>query len=195
MSDPRTIRRLCVFCGSSSGTNPAVAAATDRLGLLLAERDIELVYGGGAVGLMGRIADVVVAAGGRARGVIPTGLFSSEVAHRGLTELIEVDSMHERKAIMYELSDAFIALPGGLGTLEELAETLTWRQIGIHDKPLGLLDVDGYYQPLVEWFDRAASDGLLKANNRSLVHVGSDPVELLGTLAADAQPYEPKWDG
>ncbi len=194
MTAPSALQRICVFCGSSSGSNPAIAEATDDLARVLAANDIELIYGGGAVGLMGRVADGVMAAGGRVTGVIPTGLFPTEVGHQGITELIEVGSMHERKALMYELADGFIALPGGLGTLEELAETLTWRQLGIHTKPLGLLDVDCFYQPLVDWFDRAVTDGLLKPKNRGLIHVEADPTRLLNRLANDEVGYEPKWE-
>lgn len=132
-----TFQRVCVFCASSPGNDPALTEATVALGRLLAARGHELVYGGGAVGLMGLVADTVMEAGGRVTGVIPLRLFQREVGHYGLTELIEVESMHERKALMYEMSDAFVALPGGFGTLEELAETLTWSQIGLHAKQIG----------------------------------------------------------
>lgn len=189
------IERLCVFCGSSGGTNPAILAATVELGALLAQRGIELVYGGGAVGLMGLLADTVLDAGGTAIGVIPAGLFAREVAHRGVTELVEVRSMHERKALMYERSDAFCALPGGLGTLEELAEIATWGQLGLHRKPVGVLDVDGFYQPLLAFLDRAVSDGLLKAQNRRLIVAGDTPASLLDALDGYDIAAEPKWIG
>ncbi|MEM8708800.1 MAG: TIGR00730 family Rossman fold protein [Actinomycetota bacterium] len=188
-------RRVCVFCASSPGTDPAITEATVALGRLLAERDIELVYGGGAVGLMGLVADTVLEAGGTVTGVIPTGLFSKEVGHRGLTTLEEVDTMHERKSRMYELSDAFIALPGGFGTLEELAEVLTWNQIGILTKPVGVLDVGGFWQPLLDLFDAMVDKTILKEKNRSILIDDPDPVRLLDRLAAQDLTYEPKWIG
>ncbi|MGH1505953.1 MAG: TIGR00730 family Rossman fold protein [Acidimicrobiales bacterium] len=188
-----TIDRLCVYCASSPGSNPAVTAATEALGQLLAERDIELVYGGGAVGLMGLVADTVLAGGGRVTGIIPTGLFSREVAHRGVTELIEVDSMHERKMAMFERSDAFMALPGGFGTLEEVAEVTTWSQIGIHTKPIGLLNVDGFWDGLITWLDRAVDDRVLREENRGLLVVGDDPADLLATLEATEVTHTEKW--
>jgi uncharacterized protein (TIGR00730 family) len=187
------ISRLCVFCGSSTGTNPAIGAATVELGRSLAAADIELVYGGGSIGLMGLLADTVLDAGGRVFGVIPTGLFSREVGHTGLSELAEVGSMHERKALMYERSDAFCALPGGLGTLEELAEITTWAQLGLHAKPIGVLDVDGFYRPLLAFLDRAVDDGLLKAQNRALLVDRATPSELLDALRRHDVPREPKW--
>lgn len=187
------IRRLCVFCGSSTGTNRSIARATIHLGRLLAERDVELVYGGGAVGLMGLLADTVLDGGGRVVGVIPTGLFSREVPHTGLSELAEVGSMHERKALMYERSDAFCALPGGLGTLEELAEITTWGQLGLHRKPIGVLNVDGFYDPLLALLDRAVTDGLLKPKNRQLIVDRTGPEDLLAALAGYDAPAEPKW--
>jgi len=189
------LRRVCVFCASSPGDDPAITGATVELGRLLVERGHELVYGGGAVGLMGLIADTVLDAGGTARGVIPTGLFSNEVAHQGLTELIEVDTMHERKALMYEMSDAFIALPGGFGTLEELAETLTWSQIGLHAKPVGVLDVGGFWGPLFALLDGAVERSLLKPSNRELLVGASTPAAMLEALAQHQPEREPKWIG
>ncbi|MEM9464518.1 MAG: TIGR00730 family Rossman fold protein [Actinomycetota bacterium] len=189
------LRRVCVFCASSPGSDPEITDATVALGRLLVERDIELVYGGGAVGLMGLIADTVMEAGGRVTGVIPSGLFSKEVGHQGLTRLEEVDSMHTRKARMYELSDAFIALPGGFGTLEELAETLTWNQIGILAKPVGVLDVGGFWQPLLALFDAMVDATILKEKNRSLLLDDPDPANLLDRLATQEMAYEPKWIG
>lgn len=189
------LRRVCVFCGSSPGSDPAITAATTELGRELAERGIELVYGGGGVGLMGLVADTVMAAGGRVTGVIPRNLFSREVGHDRLTTLEEVDTMHVRKARMYEMSDAFIALPGGYGTLEELAETLTWNQIGILRKPVGVLDVGGFWQPLVTLFDTMVERRLLKEKNRALLVVESEPAALLDALAAHEPDYEPKWIG
>ena len=183
-----------MFLASSTGSNPANAEATATLAHELVSRNITVVYGGGAVGLMGLLADTALEAGGRVVGIIPTNLFSKEVAHTGLTELIETNGMHERKALMAERSDAFIALPGGLGTLEELAEVATWRQIGIHDKPLGLVDVDGYYSGLISWMDRTVNDGLLSEQNRSMIHSATNPVAVLESILADDQSAEPKWD-
>jgi uncharacterized protein (TIGR00730 family) len=187
------ITRLCVFCGSSAGTNLPIRAATVELGGLLVEQGVELVYGGGSVGLMGLLADTVLQAGGRVVGVIPVGLFTREVGHTGLTELVEVASMHERKAAMYERSDAFCALPGGLGTLEELAEITTWGQLGLHRKPIGVLNVDGFYDPLLALLDRAVDDGLLKAKNRALLVDRPTPASLVEALRAYDVPAEPKW--
>lgn len=189
------IRRLCVFCGSSTGTNDAIEQATVELGQLLADRGIGLVYGGAAVGLMGLLADVVLACGGSVVGVIPTGLFRREVAHPGLTELIEVRSMHERKSVMYERADAFCALPGGLGTLEELAEIATWSQLGLHRKPVGVLDVDGFYQPLLAFLDRGVIDGLLKPQNRAIVVDRPRADALLDALLEYDVAPAPKWIG
>lgn len=189
----RTIRRLCVYCGSSTGSDPAFVDSAVALGKHLANQNIELVYGGGAVGLMGLIADTVMEAGGKVTGIIPTHLFPREVAHAGLTELIEVDTMHERKALMFDRSDAFVAMPGGFGTLEELAEVLTWAQIGIHVKPTGLLNVNGYYDHLLAFFDRAVADGLLKPGNRSMLLDAGDPIGLVTALRETEIVAEPKW--
>ena len=191
--EPRSLHSVCVFCASSPGTDPAITEATAALGHLLAERDIELVYGGGAVGLMGLIADTVLEAGGAVTGVIPGGLFGSEVGHPGLTRLEEVATMHQRKARMYELSDAFIALPGGFGTLEELAETLTWNQIGLLAKPVGVLDVGGFWQPLLTLLDTMVDGGILKEKNRALLLDDPDPARLLDRLTVAEPTYEPKW--
>ena len=187
------IRSVCVYCASSPGRNPAVTEATRALGELLVREGLELVYGGGTLGLMGLVADTVMARGGTVRGVIPTQLFPREIAHRGLTELIEVDSMHARKTKMFELADAFIALPGGFGTLEELAEVTTWAQLGIHAKPIGLLNVDGYYDGLLRWFDRATADELLRAESRAVLLDASDPETLLSELRAYAPDPARKW--
>ena len=177
-----TIQRVCVYCASSPGHNEAITAAARQLGELLAAEGLELVYGGGTVGLMGLIADTVMAKGGAVTGVIPTKLFSREIPHRGLSQLIEVESMHERKTAMFEHADAFIALPGGFGTLEELAEVTTWAQIGMHQKPIGLLNIDGYYDHLLAWFDRAVSEDLLRAHNRAHRLAATDPVSMLQAL-------------
>lgn len=189
------LRRVCVFCASSPGSKPAVTDATVTLGRLLADQEIELIYGGGAVGLMGLIADTVMEAGGTVTGVIPAGLFSKEVGHQRLTRLEEVATMHERKARMYDLADAFIALPGGFGTLEELAETLTWNQIGLLAKPVGVLDVGGFWQPLLALFDAMVDHTILKPKNRALLLDDPDPARLLTRLAEQEPTYEPKWIG
>ncbi|MDG2028871.1 MAG: TIGR00730 family Rossman fold protein [Acidimicrobiales bacterium] len=187
--------RVCVFCASSPGSDPAITDATVELGRELVSRDIELVYGGGAVGLMGLIADTVLDRGGSVTGVIPKNLFTREVGHRALTRLEEVDSMHVRKARMYELADAFIALPGGYGTLEELAETLTWNQIGLLTKPVGVLDVGGFWQPLLALFDSMVDKTILKPANREVLLADKSPAGLLDALQAQDLTYVPKWIG
>jgi len=190
----RQLRHVCVFLGSSTGTNPDNAAATVALGKELVARDMGLVYGGGAVGLMGLLADTVLEAGGEVIGIIPRSLFAREVAHQELTELVETENMHDRKAMMYERSDAFIALPGGLGTLDELAEITTWRQIGLHDKPIGVVDVNGYYRALLAWLDRVTDDGLLNEQNRGLINSAPTGAALLDILAEDPADAATKWD-
>lgn len=189
------MRRLCVFCGSSSGTDPAILEATDQLGDAMVERGIDLVYGGGSVGLMGRLADRVLASGGEVTGVIPKGLFGKEVGHTGLTEMIEVDSMHQRKQLMYDLSDGFLALPGGLGTLEELAEIATWAQLGLHGKPIAVLDVDGFWSPLIEWLDTAVAAGLLRNENRAIIRRAASVDELFDVLTSPAPAAGKRWIG
>jgi uncharacterized protein (TIGR00730 family) len=178
------IGSVCVFTGSRPGNNPAHLAATKQLAVALAERDITAVYGGGDVGLMGILADEVMAAGGRVEGVIPKGLFSQEVPHRGITVLHEVGSMHERKALMYQLSDAFIALPGGLGTLEEFAEIVTWMMIGLHDKPAALLNVNGYWSPLIAQLDAMVNAGFLSPEKRRLIVDYPEVTQVLDGLGA-----------
>lgn len=182
MSDE--FRSLCVFCGSSPGRVPAYRDAAVRLGRLLARRRIRVVYGGAHVGLMGALADAALTAGGRVVGVIPRQLVCREVAHVGLSELHVVESMHERKALMADLSDGFVALPGGFGTLEETFETLTWSQLGIHAKPTGLLNVAGYFDGLVGFVDQAVRERFIRTEHRALVQVAADPVELLAAMAA-----------
>jgi uncharacterized protein (TIGR00730 family) len=176
------IARVCVFCGSSAGTRPEYAAAARALGGLLGARGIDLVWGGGHVGLMGVVADAALAAGGRALGVIPAALQERELAHGRATEMHVVRTMHERKALMADLSDAFVALPGGMGTLDELFEILTWAQLGFHAKPVGLLDVAGYYEPLLKFLDRARDQGFVRAQDRAILHVDSDAARLLERL-------------
>lgn len=182
------MKRICVFCASSVGRNPAHAAAARRIGAELARRGIELVYGGGNIGLMGLLADAVLSAGGRAIGVIPRFMVVKELAHQGLTELRVVESMHQRKAEMAELADAFVALPGGLGTLEEFCEIVTWSMLGLHRKPLGMLNVDGVYDHFLLLLDRMMADALLKPRHRAMIYVESEPAALLDRLAAVEPP-------
>jgi hypothetical protein len=189
------MRRITVFCGSSVGENPGYADAARHLGRLLVERGIGLVYGGGQVGLMGVIAEAVLRAGGEAIGVIPHGLAVREVAHEGLTRLHIVDSMHERKAMMADLSDAFIALPGGFGTYEEFFEAVTWTQLGVHRKPCGLLNVNGFYDPIVQFLDRAVGEGFVKPEHRAAVLVSPSAEELVDALATVQLPEVPQWIG
>ena len=175
---------VCVYCGSGNGRRPAYAHAARALGTVAAERSLRVVYGGASVGLMGALADAALAAGGEVEGVIPRRLVDRELAHPGLTRLHVVDGMLERKELMAERSDAFIALPGGIGTLDELFETLTWTQLGIHLKPSGLLDVEGYWQPLVQLLERQVEEGFLRRPWQELLCVGEEPADLLDALAA-----------
>jgi uncharacterized protein (TIGR00730 family) len=176
-------RKICVFTGSRYGASSAYAGAAEQLARDLVERGFGLVYGGGNVGLMNVMADAVLALGGHVTGVIPNALVSKEVAHRGLSELRVVNSMHERKALMAELSDGFIALPGGIGTMEEFFEVLSWAQLGIHNKPCGLLNVSGYYDPLIQFLDQAVSQDFVKPKHRALLIVDHDPMKLLDRFA------------
>jgi len=176
------MRRICVFCGSSEGSRPEYRAAAEEMGAELVRRNIGLVYGGGNVGLMGIIADAVLKVGGEAQGVIPENLMALEVGHKGLTKLHVVHSMHERKALMADLSDAFVAMPGGFGTLEEFCEVLTWTQLGLHAKPCGILNILGYYSPLLAMFDHAVEERFLKPENRALVLAGESPTDLLQAM-------------
>lgn len=184
---------VCVFCGSSPGADPAYVRGAQRLGRVLAGSGIRLVYGGASVGVMGALADAVLAEGGEAIGVIPRGLQQREVGHPGLSELHVVESMHERKARMAELADAFLALPGGLGTLEELFEVWTWAQLGIHAKPCGLLNVRGYFDPLLGFLDQAVSEGFVPAAHRAMLQVDTDPGALLARLRGFRPPRLPRW--
>ena len=186
------IRKVCVYCGSSAGTDPAYVAAATRLGEILADAGIGLVYGGGSIGLMGIIADAVLRAGGSAIGVIPRGLYSAEIAHAGLTELRVVSGMHERKAVMASLADGFIALPGGLGTFEELLEMLTWLQLGIHRKPVALLDVEGYWNGLRTLLDDAVAAGFVKPARAELLLVDTDVEGLLDRIGSWTPPALPR---
>src|SRR5215510_5231572 len=178
------MRRICIFCGSSTGTRSEYAETARAMGEALLRRGIGLVYGGGCVGLMGILADAVMGGGGEVVGVIPEALVTRELAHGDITQLIVVHSMHERKAKMAELSDAFIALPGGYGTFEEFCEILTWAQLGLHRKPCALLNVDGYYDALLMLFDRAVEEGFLRPTNLRLVIEETDPHRLLEALAS-----------
>jgi uncharacterized protein (TIGR00730 family) len=187
------LRRLCVFCGSSSGTNSVYRETAYEVGRLLSQRDIELVYGGGNVGLMAAVADGCLRKGGRAIGVIPEALRKKELAHAGLTELRVVGSMHERKALMADLADAFIALPGGYGTWDEFCEVLTWSQLGIQHKACALLNVNGYYDPLLAMADRAVTEGFLRDVHRALLLADDDPARLLDRLTTYVVPSIDKW--
>jgi len=187
--------RICVFCGSSTGKRPAYRDAAERLGVLLVERGIELVYGGGDVGLMGWLADAMLARGGCVIGVIPDFMMAKEIGHTGLTELRIVSSMHERKAVMSDLSNGFVTLPGGYGTLEEFCEVITWSQLGLQSKPCGLLNVESYYAPLLELFDQAVREGFLREENRRLVMDDEDPARLLEKMAEFKATPVGKWKG
>ena len=187
------MKRVCVFCGSSPGRDPLYRDAASRLARTLVARRLGLVFGGGSVGLMGVLADAVLGAGGEAIGVIPHGLAAREVAHRGLRDLRVVPSMHARKSLMAELSDAFLALPGGFGTFEELFEVITWAQLGIHRKPIGLLNAGGYYDGLIGFLDHAVAEGFVSVENRGLVQVADTPEALLDRLAAHRQGAGPEW--
>ncbi len=173
------MKRICVFCGSQAGLSPDYARAAVETGRLLAERGLGLVYGGGNVGLMGVLADAALAAGGEVIGIIPKALEGLEIAHRGLTEFHVVETLHDRKGLMGDLADAFIALPGGLGTLDELFEVLTWSQLAVHDKPCGLVNVAGYYDPLLTLLDAAVREGFVKPEHRALLMVEESAARLL----------------
>jgi uncharacterized protein (TIGR00730 family) len=183
---------VCVFCGGNPGLRSSYAAAATRLGGVLAARGLTLVYGGASTGLMGAVADGALAAGGKVHGVLPEFMVAREVAHRGLTELTLVGSMHERKAAMAAHADAFVALPGGFGTMEELFEVLTWSQLGLHRKPCALLDVDGYYGSLVTFLDHAVGEGLLRPEYRAMLLVESDPERLVERLRSHVPPVVEK---
>ncbi len=187
------MHRICVFCGSSDGERAEYRQLAAEMGRTLAERGLELVYGGGNVGLMGALADGALAAGGRVIGVIPDGLMAKERGHRGLTRLEVVGSMHERKARMAELADGFVALPGGLGTLEELAEALTWSQLGIHAKPCGVVNAGGYFDPLVAFLDHAVEEGFVRPENRRMLLVAATPERLLDGFEAYRPPEMTRW--
>jgi uncharacterized protein (TIGR00730 family) len=187
------MRRLCVFCGSSEGRDPAYRQAARALGETLAANGIGLVYGGAAVGLMGALADAALGAGGEVSGVMPRALVEKEIAHNRLSDLRVVGSMHERKALMAELSDGFVALPGGIGTFEELFEMWTWAQLGHHGKPCALLNVRGFYNGLIAFLDQVAERGFMKGAHRAMLIVGQEPMELIERLRAYEPPAVSKW--
>jgi uncharacterized protein (TIGR00730 family) len=189
----QTLKRICIYCGSNSGSRPEYTRAAQEMGAALAQRGIELVYGGGRVGLMGTLADAVLAAKGTVIGVIPEALVAKEVAHQRLTDLRVVRSMHERKALMADLADAFVALPGGFGTMEEFCEVLTWAQLGLHRKPHGLLNVAGFYDPLLAFFDHAVAENFVRPAHRAFVVSETDPHRLLHRLASTQSPNLDKW--
>ncbi|MBT2557072.1 TIGR00730 family Rossman fold protein [Hymenobacter sp. ISL-91] len=187
------MKSVAVYCGSATGTNPAYQQQAVEMGRLLAERDLTLVYGGGRVGLMGVVADSVLAHGGQVVGVIPDFMMGKEIEHRGLTELHIVASMHERKLLMAERAEAFLAMPGGYGTLEELFEVLTWGQLGLHPKPIGVLNVEGFYDHLLRALDHMADEGLLRRENRQQLLSHPSPAALLDALAAYVPIPVEKW--
>ena len=194
--DVTILNSLCVFCGSSTGASPAYRIAAERLGAEIARRHIRLVYGGGRVGLMGVVADAALAAGGEVLGIIPQALQDREIGHSGLTELRITSSMHERKAAMEDASDGFIALPGGFGTFDELCEIVTWAQLGIHRKPIGILDVNGFYTRLGAFLDSVMEEGFIRAEHRALLIEDDDPAALIDRMAAwtpSTAAVELKW--
>ncbi|MBO8156857.1 MAG: TIGR00730 family Rossman fold protein [Bacillaceae bacterium] len=189
------MRRICVFAGSNEGNDEEYKASAIKLGAELAKRGIELVYGGSKIGLMGAIANQVLEQGGKVTGVMPRGLFRGEVVHQALTNLIEVEDMHERKATMNKLADGFIALPGGFGTFEELFEVISWNQIGIHKKPIAVLNVKDYYTPLLTMIDHAVESGFAKASHKEILIAEREPEALLHHMERYEVPeLEPKWD-
>lgn len=194
-SNQFNMKSICVYCASSLGSNPIYSDVAFELGQFLALNNIVLVYGGAKVGLMGKLADGVHANNGKVIGVIPQFLKSKEVAHESLFELITVETMHERKALMQEKSDGFIALPGGFGTMEELFEILTWAQLGLHHKPIGILNTNNYYQPLLQLVENMINEGLLKAEFKKMLLVSDDIEDLLNQMKAYESPYVSKWEG
>ncbi|WHX49643.1 TIGR00730 family Rossman fold protein [Paenibacillus woosongensis] len=188
------MKTICVFAGSNLGAHEDYKQAAGQLGRHLAKQQYRLVYGGSRIGLMGEAANAAMAAGGEVIGVMPSGLFAGEMVHRELTELIEVDGMHARKAKMGELADGFIALPGGFGTYEELFEVLCWSQIGIHKKPVGLLNVRGFYDPLLQMVEHSIQEGFSNSSHLSLINISPDPAELLQLMESyQPQVLEKKW--
>jgi len=189
----RKLRRVCVYCGSSNHIDPRYRAAAQAMGTAMVERGIDLVFGGGRVGLMGEIADTVLRLGGEVYGVIPQKLRALEVGHEGCTELFVVDGMHPRKLMMSQLADAFIAMPGGFGTMEELFEVTTWTQLEYQHKPVGVLNVLGYYDPLIQWISHANSEGFVRDVHRDLILSNDDPHALLDALERAELPELARW--
>ena len=187
------VKRICVFCGSSTGHDPIFRESAARMGRLLAEQNIGLVYGGGQIGLMGVVADAVLEQGGEVVGVIPEALATKELLHTGVTEMHVVHDMHARKALMSQLADAFVALPGGFGTYEELLEVITWAQLGLQQKSIGLLNTAGFFSPLVDFFERAITAGFIKEKHRELFVVQQTPAELLRAMSEHHPPTLTKW--
>ena len=187
------MKRICVYCGSALGASLSYVQMAEKLAAELVKRNIELVYGGAQIGVMGSIANSMLAEGGSVIGVLPVGLFRSEVPHDGLTELIEVSSLHERKAKMAELSDAFIALPGGLGTLEELFEILTWAQLGLHKNPVGVLNVNGFYDKLLDYLDHAVAEKFIRLQHREMLVVDEDIESMFERFSKYEPPIGQKW--
>lgn len=187
------MKRICVYCGSSDGADPAYRAAASAVGELLAGRGIGVVYGGGHVGLMGAVADAAMRAGGEVIGVIPETLLAREIGHREISDLRVVGSMHERKLLMSDLADGFVALPGGVGTMEEVVEIFTWLLLGLHRKPVALLDVGGYWQPMVATLDHAVAEGFVQGDRRELLLVDDDIERLLGRMDAWEPPALARW--
>lgn len=187
------MKRICVYCGSAVGASDAYVAAAEQLAAIMAERNIELVYGGAQVGVMGALANAMLNVGGSVIGVLPVGLFRTEVPHSGLTELIEVTSLHERKAKMAELADAFISLPGGLGTLEELFEILTWAQLNIHNKPVGILNINGFYNKLLDYLDHAVEEKFIRPQHRQMIIIETDIAGMLEKFQSYKPPGTQKW--
>lgn len=186
------MKRICVYCGSSPGVNGTYGEAARRLGITLVQNNLELVYGGAEIGLMGEVANAVLRTGGKVIGVLPQA-FAEKVSHRGLTELHIAGSMHERKQMMFDLSDAFIALPGGLGTIEELTELLTWAQLGFHNKPCGLLNIAGYFNSFLSFLDHAVSQGFIKPAHREMLFTAEEPGVLLELFRSYEPPQTEKW--
>lgn len=188
-----SLRAVCVFCGSNAGRDPVYETAAREMGELFAHRGIRLVYGGGGIGLMGAIAKATMAAGGEVIGVIPHALRAKELAYHQLTEMHVVDTMHERKQMMADLSDGFLAMPGGFGTFEEFCETVTWAQLGLHNKPCGMFNVNGYYDRMLAMFDHAVREQFVNPRHRAMIIADSDPGQLLDAMAAYQGPPLEQW--
>ena len=187
------IKKICVFCGASPGAEKMYKEAAIEFGSMLAKKDYELVYGGGSTGMMGFVADACLQAGGKVVGVIPSFLVAKEIGHKGLTEMIEVGSMHERKQKMADISDAFVALPGGMGTMDELCEIVTWSQLGLHNKPIGILNTAGYFSPFLQFLEHMVNQRFLSEDNRQIIVDGASPSLLIDKLLHYSSPKTEKW--